>query len=810
MKKVLLLMALLSSWLFSDSVLLLKKGWQLIGLSSPIVTMSDFNTTNVEEIWHFDASTQQWFGYSPDANIQLKMDKANVPQLHSLKSWHGFWIKSKEAWALTLEDETRSTVPVDENSSNDIIELKTGWNLISLPVDSVLSADIFKGMTVWKYNSNEKWELFDEKQDEESFPPLGHIKNSDGLWVKAPNDINLSVMDEALKLHNFSTTEEMEAYIREMATIYNRPYCGIEPFLITRDDILFSEVTDDVMASDAITSTGGEVTNATETNLQESEVDESDIVKHDGVHIFYGSKDSKSQNHINVTTFGRLASGNSVALKQITFDDKRVIDSFYLVKSRLIVLSTLYLDSTSTQVDIFDVSDIENIKNISATKVDGDLVTSRVVGENLYLVTSFTPQYTVTYPKIYQELSEECRAYVEGLPLATDEAYRQYAGCYYFEKESNGSFYYYDYDHPTVTITDLMPEIESDKMEKQSLITPSRLYASAKHQQLATMTTVSHIDVDDGTYTQSNSFIGYSSVQYASSNAFYLVSNQYPLYYDFNNYKKRSVIYKFDFDTALNYKGVGSVYGDPLNQFALSEYNDVLRMATTEGFSWGSSGTNNSIYTLKEQNNLLEIEGVLSGLGKEGETIRSVRFIGDRGYVVTFRQTDPLYTIDLSNPSTPLKVGELEVNGYSAYLHPIGEDKLLGIGRDADANGILEGVKLELFDVSDFAHPTSLDSITLANNTYSELESNHKALAYRSSDNLFAFPYRSYANYQTSNALGIYQVKERGLVAYDAISSAQSSGWGEHRGLIFDMNDTTYVSFFAGDSVVTKALTINN
>ncbi|MCH9741018.1 MAG: beta-propeller domain-containing protein [Epsilonproteobacteria bacterium] len=844
MRKILLITLLFSSILLADSVLLLKKGWQLIGSSTAIEDLSKFTTQNVEQVWHYDATAQQWLGYSPDATIQAKINDQNISKLTTLKNWHGFWVKSKENWALTLPSTSLSSAPSNENSANDTIELKEGWNLISLPVDTVLSADIFEGMTVWKYNPNQEWELFDEQQTQEDFPRLGHIKNSDGIWVKASTDTNISVMQEASKLHNFTTTEEMEAYIKEMATIYQRPYCGIEPLIMgtpmVDEEVNMAATMEDSDSAPTPAPTSAPIAtpqdtneesgakDATGTNLQESDVDESDIVKHDGTNIFYTSKENYQNNQINITSFSELASGNTQAVHQITFEDNRYIDSLYLVNNRLVVLSNIYGDYTiaegsdteiatsmpypdSTQqilVDIFDVSDIENINNISSTKVDGNMVTSRVVGDNLYLVSNFTPQFTIEYPKVYVEASETCKEYFDNPYEVRD--YSKYAECYNLHRESDTKYYRYDYDNPSVTITDLTPEIESSSMAKQALITPSKLYAPAKHQQSATMTTISNISISDGSYKQSNSFMGYSSVQYASSKAFYLVSNQYPIYYDFNNYKERSNIYKFTLDSGLNYKGIGSVYGYALNQFALSEYSDILRIATTEGFSWGSSGTNNSIYTLKEQDALLTIQGVLSGLGKEGETIKSVRFMGDKGYVVTFRQTDPLYTIDLSDPTLPQKVGELEVNGYSAYLHPVGDDKLLGIGRDADSDGVLQGLKIELFDISDFGNPTSLDSIIYSSSTSSEVEYNHKALAYRSSDDLFAFPYRSYGDYttdyKTSNFLGIYQIKEDDLVAYDAIDNPNSNGWGEHRGLIFDMNETTYVSFFAGDTVITEEL----
>lgn len=823
----------------SDSVLLLKKGWQLIGSSTPIENMTKFTTNDVEQVWHFDANTQQWLGYSPDAAIQAKITNHHISTLSTLKNWHGFWIKSKRDWALTLQNTTLFEAPSDENSANDIIQLKTGWNLISLPVDTVLSSDIFEGMTVWKYNHNQKWELSDEEQSQEDFPRLGHIKNSDGIWIKAKHDQNISVMQEASKLHNFATTEEMEAYIKEMAILYRHPYCGIVPLALGGGTTIALTPTPEPTD----TETEG-VKDTSGTNLQESDVDESDIVKHDGVNIFYTTKSDYQKNHINITTFNELAKDHTQAMNQISFEDNRSIDSLYLTNNKLVVLSNIDeyrreeidysteatsiscpgYDTPKIGVDIFDVSDMMNIQKVSNYKIDGSMVTSRVVGENLYLVSNFNPQFSITYPKVYIQISEVCKEYFENpyegygtssevvsipsLPSNPIEPsdYSKYAECYNLYTDSEGKYYRYDYDNPIVAVTDLIPEIEGTSLSKQALITPSKLYAPSAQQQSASMTTISNISISDGKYQQSNSFIGYSSVQYASSQALYLVSNQYPIYYDFNNYKERSVLYKFSLNQDLNYSGMGSVYGTPLNQFSLSEHNDSMRVATTEGFSWGNSGTNNSIYTLKEEDNQLSIQGVLSGLGKEGETIKAVRFMRDKAYVVTFRQTDPLYTIDMSDPKVPKQLGELHINGYSDYLHPIGEDKLLGIGRDADSNGVAKGVKIELFDISDFSNPSSLDSIVLSDNTYSELEYNHKALAYRTSDNLFAFPYRVYEDYNTYNYLGVYQIKNDGLVAYDAIGNPHNDGWGEHRGLIFDMNETTYISFFSSDTVITEEL----
>jgi len=601
-----------------------------------------------------------------------------------------------------------------------------------------------------------------------------------------------------------------------MATLYQRPFCGIEPFFLESprtalvEDMVFAPV---AMAesSNALAPTSSksaeESTNTSSTNLQENNVDEADILKHNATHIFYKVSKDKKQS-IAITSFQALSENNHTALNHIYFDDKRNIDNMYLQNEKLVVLSNSYEKNPKILVDIFDVSHILSIQKLSSYAIDGYAKTSRMIGNSLYLVSQFNPQIQITYPKILALASKNCQNYFQGLVL--EVSLNAYADCYGLIQDEEGKGYYYkDYENPQITITQLTPNIEGSKLEKQNLLLAKRFYAPLKQKQNTSITTLSHFDISKGEYTKSTSIIGNSNIEYASSKALYLVSTEYPFYYDFNNYKERSTIYKLKLDDNLTYTAVGSVYGHALNQFALSEYNDTLRIATTEGFSWGSDGTKNSLYTLKAKEGLLTIQGLLSGLGKSNETIKAVRFMGTKAYVVTFRQTDPFYTIDLSEALAPKKVGELQVSGYSDYLHPIGEDKILGIGREADSLGRTKGIKIELFDVSDFANPRSLDSIVLADDSSTSLSYDHKAFAYRSSDSLFAFPYQIYGdymnNYENTLYLGIYQVKNNALIDYED-SMSNSLNWGEKRGLLFDMNGKTYISFFANDTINTTTL----
>jgi hypothetical protein len=162
------------------------------------------------------------------------------------------------------------------------------------------------------------------------------------------------------------------------------------------------------------------------------------------------------------------------------------------------------------------------------------------------------------------------------------------------------------------------------------------------------------------------------------------------------------------------YLASGQVPGHLLNQYSMSEHDGYLRVATTGGSWWGGNTEAESFVTiLGRVGNSLEPVGQVGGMGK-GEQIFAVRFMGPKAYVVTFRQTDPLYSLDLSDPANPRVTGELKIPGFSSYLHPLDESHMLGVGTDGDDQGATFGTVVSLFDVSDPANPTRTDKLTIA------------------------------------------------------------------------------------------------
>jgi len=188
------------------------------------------------------------------------------------------------------------------------------------------------------------------------------------------------------------------------------------------------------------------------------------------------------------------------------------------------------------------------------------------------------------------------------------------------------------------------------------------------------------------------------------------------------------------FDTsapgATEYMASGRVPGWMLSQWSMSERDGFLRVASTTAPPWeagGQAGESESFVTvLAERGDELVRTGQLGGLGPD-EQIYAVRFFDDVGYLVTFRQVDPLYAVDLSDPAEPRLAGELKIPGYSAYLHPVGEGLLLGVGQDADSDGMTQGAQLSLFDVSDLSSPARIDTMSLGRNAYTEVEWDHHA-----------------------------------------------------------------------------------
>ncbi|MFP3880463.1 MAG: beta-propeller domain-containing protein [Dehalococcoidia bacterium] len=239
-------------------------------------------------------------------------------------------------------------------------------------------------------------------------------------------------------------------------------------------------------------------------------------------------------------------------------------------------------------------------------------------------------------------------------------------------------------------------------------------------------------DAEDPTYE--SILMGASSNLYVSTDNVYLT---FPVWGGDVGDSERTVIHRIHIDgSAMNYTASGSVPGMVLNQFSMDEHDGYFRVATT---TWDGT-TKNNVYIL---NMSLNITGSLTDMAP-GETIDSARFMGDRGYLVTFKQVDPLFVIDLSDPYNPEELGYLKVTGYSDYLHPYDENHIIGIGKettDAGEFAWYQGVKISLFDVSDVSKPVEISKLEIGDRgSDSPVLWDHKAFLFDESRNLLVMP----------------------------------------------------------------------
>jgi len=466
--------------------------------------------------------------------------------------------------------------------------------------------------------------------------------------------------------------------------------------------------------------------NYTGTNLQEAGVDESDVVKTDGEYLYISGNE-------RVTI---VSATDPMTVISSSIRVTGTIDSLYLYNNssgrRLLALlytplnyqGTPWLDSgpadsistgiaywipiqAKTGVAVYDVTDPYLPDVIRSVEADGYLVSSRRVENHLHVVQQFLPDLPAPY-----SLEEEIQAMTaeELMPFYSD-----------------------------------MTGGASGGQERQ-LIAPRDFY----HPGIdggGSIVSIMTFDLDDpGLAFSSTGVVADASIVYASTEAVYFTST----YWDYSgtgSYEpaEQTIIYKFDIsgDEVIG-QGYAGIRGRALNQFSLGEHEGVLRIATTTGWSWNTdTPSKNHVYCLKSQDGKLGITGRLEDIA-QGEELYSARFIGPRGYLVTFVTTDPLFTLDLSDPAAPRVIGDLKIPGFSNYLHPWGENYLIGLGKDAvEEEGFAwyQGVQLSIFDISDLANPKLLKTEIIGDRgTCSEALYNHKAFTFRESEGLLALP----------------------------------------------------------------------
>lgn len=504
------------------------------------------------------------------------------------------------------------------------------------------------------------------------------------------------------------------------------------------------------------------------TNVQVQGVDEADVVKTDGEHIYHlherelviaKAHPVDSFEVVSRTQFGKDFYPREMFVDRTTITVLGYTDNPLKINRELPATNRFVpAHNSAYSVLIYEISNMKNLKLLRRIDFQGEYVSSRKIDDMLYLATN-----TFVYVNRDPELPLEDRNY---LPMYRDSA-------------KSGEFVPVDFH----TIYHF-----SDQSSNQYLNVATIQLSDAKSP------------------VRTSSYLGGGSQLYMSDKNMYIAKADLPKrMMTFDSWKPTTTVYKFAVSkNGLNFKSKGEVPGTLLNQFSMDEYKGYFRVATTKNMFQTQS--ENSLYVFDGNMNIV---GKIEGLA-EGERIYSVRFMGDQGYVVTFKHVDPLFAIDLKDPKAPQVAGELKIPGFSTYLHPYDEKHVIGFGRDTEEKklpdgrtvAVRKGIKLSMFDVSDMKHPKEMFTTVIGDaSTYSQLENNHKALLFSQDKNLFAFPIvQSNANAQPFMGFYVYGIDlQKGFVLKATVSFNENAahGFGPQRMLyigdtLYSISDTVY------------------
>ncbi|NLL10514.1 MAG: hypothetical protein GX268_06445 [Methanomicrobiales archaeon] len=496
-----------------------------------------------------------------------------------------------------------------------------------------------------------------------------------------------------------TTDEDLKEYLKNVTPEYRYDYINEMYYDMAPSPV--STVAQE-MASPAATKAGSSDKGASDfstTNIQVAGVDEADFVKNDGKYIYI-----KSGETLTIVDAFPPEQGKIVFELPV----KGSVSELFLAGDRLVVFSDIYDEhwytpegsavpvpdySRKTKAVIYDISDRKSPKEVRAISAPGSYENARMTGNYVYFITKERPDYSnPRMPIIYDGTRPVEISSIWCPPYPMNE-----------------------YQMHTLTS---FPVTGSGQPDAESFLLgySSTLYVSHQNVYVA--------------YEKQRPWLGWLLAERRSAES--------------KEPEQESVIHRFAIkDGDITYKSTGIVPGYLLNQFSLDENRGNLRVATTVP-DWSSD--------IKQYSNVyvfdpdLKIIGRLEHLAPE-EKIYSARFMGDLLYLVTFKQTDPLFVIDLSNPYQPGLLGELKIPGYSDYLHPYDDTHLIGIGKDTMENewgGIIPtGVKIALFDVSNVNNPRLVESIVIGEKgSDSAVLSDHRAFLLDKEKNIMAIPVR--------------------------------------------------------------------
>jgi uncharacterized secreted protein with C-terminal beta-propeller domain len=566
----------------------------------------------------------------------------------------------------------------------------------------------------------------------------------------------VATINQNKALPKFKTYQEIIALLKTMKISYGGRY--LDGDIMPMESPNAAPTTKD--GSTAGT-TAAAASDFSSTNTQVSGIEEGDIIKNDGQYLYIVNNNA-------VSIVNAYPANTMKKLYTIALPKNEYIQEIYVKGNLLTIIGNSYGENTI-------------LPNPLAADINNASSTSKIAATWIY-----NKQMTVVH--VYDITKRDAPVLKRDL---------SFDGYLISSREKDGRFYLITNSYITVDTTkdltakDVLPSYSDSAKSASDILIPATGIAFCPENISANYLMISCFDIDNTVPAVVETVLGAGNTIYMSNNALYIVQP----FYRYNilpvdplssgttskitispptatsgtvsasitsavsggvvtapsviaTTEEGTVVMKFAIvDTGVKFTVAGEVPGQILNQYSMDEYAGTFRIATTK---WGNLGSANNLYNL---NTDMKVIGKIENLAP-GERIYAVRFTEKTGYIVTYRQVDPLFVIDLSIPSSPKVVGELKIPGFSNYLHPVSSTLLLGIGqnvilemeKDSQGNEIVKrttqsGIKVSLFDVSDPQKPAELHSIVFGGpGSNSEAQYNPRAFVWWSSNSTALFP----------------------------------------------------------------------
>ena len=509
------------------------------------------------------------------------------------------------------------------------------------------------------------------------------------------------------------------------------------------------------------TATNSVESNSSETNTQVENVDEADIVKVDNNYIYYISNKKvviiRADNPENAEKVSEIDYTNQEFNPNEIFVNNNHLIVIGNINEEITVINSI--DETLTKdiafapeykcgIIIYDISNKGLPKEVRKIEIEGVYLSSRMIDDSIYLIANKNIYVSGLIKNEIEDLDENnYKVHYTDTIISQEEKIIDYDKIYYFEQ-----------------------------MESSNYLT------------------MLGINLNNNEEADIQTFLGAGDIVYASERNLYLAKTNIEYDTNFKIQNSNTKILKFKLNNGkIEFQVEGVIDGVVNNQFSMDETGGYFRIATTTGDIWNlDETTSNNLYILNEK---LEVVGKVTDFAKQ-EKIYSVRYMNDKAYVVTFKEVDPFFVIDLSEPTNPQIIGELKLPGYSTYLHPYDENHIIGIGYDTKEDGtriMNNGMKMVMFDVSNLSNPQVLFKIDIGDkNTSSEITYNHKSILYSKEKNLIAFPILNYGRKQINSSAVIYEINlEKGFKLKGEITNL-TNNYLENVERIVYINDVYY------------------